>query len=347
MINMINNTSARVQANSIWVTVKSSFSDEVMSLLLTNICVKGIRFNLSKESDMFMLNKKINYIHTLYPNKRIMIDFGGSKQRIKLKKDIIKLKDNELCVLVNSDNFNSQPLTQIGISDLLFKYIQQNSVEGDDILISDGWQQLRIKEVKKNNILCNSKFDCEIYNQRGISVKGIYDFIDHDFSKDIEKYNALEHITDVAISFTNNSKMILNINQLVEPNINVIAKIESCNGLKNLVDIVEVSDEIMIARGDLLVELFYYGLNILKAEEYIYRCCALYNKPYIIATRIADSLETADEMTFEETIVLYNNLLRYPRTTFLLANETSFDESRSVKNLTKVVDRINMIKNCL
>ncbi|MDR2649332.1 MAG: hypothetical protein LBB94_06390 [Clostridiales bacterium] len=59
----------------------------------------------------------------------------------------------------------------------------------------------------------------------------------------------------------------------VNPSLRIISKIESMNGIRNLVSISQVSDEIMIARGDLLVEIFYDGLGLQEVEKYIFACC--------------------------------------------------------------------------
>lgn len=344
MLNLIDRTGSEAQSYSIWVTIKSDFDDKVINSLLLNEHVKGVRFNLTKEPDIDLLNRKLGNIKACNPNTRIMMDFGGNKQRIALNRNSIKLRENERCKLFRVNNMLE--INGIGISEFLFDHMQSTCAIGDYILISDGWQQLKIDGIQKDTIICSSVFECEICNLRGISVKGLYDSIEHDYTKDLKKYQALNYVTDIALSFSNDPVIISNMKNSLGPNVNLIAKIESQGGLKNLIDIVQAADEVMIARGDLLVELYYYGLDLLKVEEYIAQCCSLFKKPFIIATRVADTLETDDEISFEETLMLCTELRKYLKPAFLLANETSVAEEKALKNLNIITERMNMILKC-
>ena len=122
--------------------------------------------------------------------------------------------------------------------------------------------------------------------------------------------------------------------QRLGTDIAIAAKIESVGGLKNAYGIISEADAVMVARGDLLVELSYDGIDLIKAEKCLMDQCDLLQKSCIIATRVADSLEEQDSMTAEEITLLHHELAAYKAPLFImLANETTVDESRCVRNI--------------
>ena len=323
----------------LWCTIKSSFNKGTIDGLIDFKAIKGFRFNLSKESNPERLSDTIRYIKQTDASKKILIDTGGSKQRISLVSGKYNIKKGEVLSIVTNDNLVSE--CQIGVSCELFGYITQSQKVGSKILISDGWQQFVITGIKEDNIICEALFDCELYTNRGISVSGLYDRLQQNYSGDVYKYNQLEkkYVDAIALSFVSGREAIDSMRGVIAEGTKICAKIESLNGLRNIYDISLASDMIMIARGDLLVELSYYHDTFLPIEKIIIEYSRLFNKPCIIATRIADSLETQDYISQEEAAVFGIELIKNPsKIQYLLANETTFDEKRTIQNVKKIIE---------
>jgi pyruvate kinase len=347
MLELFTTSSVNYQAYSFWITAKSHFRKEIVDNLLLDRHTIGIRYNISKENNINVLGEAIKYVNENYPNISVMLDMSGEKQRIKIENGPLVLKKGEICLVADKDS----PVNyDIGIDHYMFQYIIKNCIVDDFLLISDGWQKLIIKEKNDNIIVCEVAFDCEIYHNRGISAKGLYDTLPQNFSKDLQKCEKLNKLCDynnIAVSFVNDRKIIESIRQNFDEEIKITAKIESMTGLRNIMDIAQVADLVMIARGDLLVEISYYNLSLLKAERYIASCCELLNKEFIIATRVADSLETDTEMSFNEIITFSSNLLKYKNPVFLLAAETSYNQNKAVENFMKLIDNADKILSIL
>ena len=350
MLKMLHLKTKEINEN-IWVTIKSNFPIQVVKELLNFECVIGMRFNISKENNLERLCKMLIEINSYAPNKKIMIDFGGEKQRIQIYTDKIepiygqkflftsrmtnKLQVNvdESCIIISPEFEN---------------YVINNRKPGDLVYVSDGWQQFRIISIDEG-IHCSTLTVDTIYNNRGISVKGLYDFLPQNYDKDINKLQYLCEfhckVDYIILSFSNDSPMI----ELVKEKISnfyygkIIAKIETVKGVQNCSKIAYSCDGIMLGRGDLLVELSYDDYNILDAEKYVLSCCNLLNKEFIVATRVADSLETESNMSPAEILLMNYEINSLKIHNYLLSNETTVDYNCSVTHLKKVLETIQFI----
>jgi|GEM_PF-1463918 len=344
------NTEATV---GIWVTAKSFFVKDTIAKLLSPKQVIGIRFNLTKEKQLNKLENSIKYINNNYPNKRIMLDFGGKKERIKLLENKKAIKENEIIELrklpVEKGEVMNYKNTIIYISEDIFNYISSNLHRNDKILISDGWQQLEVLSSDDICITCSCLFDSVLYDNRGISVKGYYDKLEQNYDQDVDKYNILVekgcNITDIALSFVNSSNQIIRMRNILKNNCEIIAKVETLSGIRNLGNILEECNISMLGRGDLLVELSYYDYSFHSIEEMYYSLCQALDTEYILATRVADSLEENEEMSVSELLYLRNEIKKMRKLNLLLSNETSFDESKSINNLMKILNNIRVINS--
>lgn len=347
MLRMHNLKSEKITEN-IWVTVKSNFPVQVVRELLDFDCVIGIRFNLSKEDNLERLCRMLLEINSYMQQKKIMIDFGGEKQRIQISTDkiepIIGQKFLFSSRVSNGLHSNGDELC-IYVSPEFENYVVNNRKAGDLIYVSDGWQQFRIISID-HGIHCSILTSDTIYNNRGISVKGLYDFLPQNFEKDISKFQYLCEcqckVDYIVLSFCSDSSMI----DLVKEKISdfyygdIIAKIETIKGVQNCSNIAASCDGIMLGRGDLLVELSYDGYNILDAERCVLSSCKLLNKDFIVATRVADSLETESSLSPAEVLLMNYEINSLQIHNYLLSNETTVDYNHSVEHLKKVLETI-------
>ncbi len=173
-----------------------------------------------------------------------------------------------------------------------------NDVEvGGKILVDDGNVTLDIIEIDhaNNEIVCVVKNDAYIKDRRGINVPDIdlsLDFISEKDRADIE-FGCDSDVDYIAASFVRTKKDILQMREILnrkgKPNIQIIAKIENMQGVKNIDEILSVVDGIMVARGDLGVEVPTYEVPVIQKN--LIKKCHIANKPVIVATQMLESMQ--------------------------------------------------------
>lgn len=165
--------------------------------------------------------------------------------------------------------------------------------EGDKILIDDGLIELTVLSIEDTDIRCRVYNGGMLGQQKGVNVPGVHvrlpDLTEQD-QKDI--VFAIEHDFDfIAASFVRSAECIHSIRRILnsfDSKIQIIAKIENQDGVEHLDEILEASDGIMVARGDMGVEIPPEDVPHVQ-KQMIARCNAV-SKPVITATQMLDSM---------------------------------------------------------
>lgn len=173
------------------------------------------------------------------------------------------------------------------------KDLQENSY----VLLDDGKLILQVKslDVNKGLIVCEAKNTHTIKENKRVNLPGC-DY-SMPFFSDKDKADVLFAIENgfhyIALSFVNTEKDIQEVKGFIQSKtdrkIQIISKVETTSSIRNINEIIEASDGIMIARGDLGIEIPY--AQVPYWEKYIIRECRKENKPVIVATQMLDSLE--------------------------------------------------------
>lgn len=164
---------------------------------------------------------------------------------------------------------------------------------GDSILIDDGLIELEVTKVEKEDIVCKVISGGELGEKKGVNVPNVKINLPDLTDKDIEdiKFGIEAGFDILAASFVRSASCIKQIKDILKrynSNMLVIAKIENYEGLQNLDDIINESDGIMVARGDLGVEIDPTRLPRLQKE--IIKKCNAKGKVVITATQMLDSM---------------------------------------------------------
>ncbi|MFV0363072.1 MAG: pyruvate kinase [Suipraeoptans sp.] len=165
---------------------------------------------------------------------------------------------------------------------------------GSVILIDDGLIGLEVEEVNGNEIVCKVTNGGELGEKKGVNVPNVPVRLPAITAKDKEdiKFGVGQEIDFIAASFVRNAECILEIraflSELEAPYIPIIAKIENSEGIKNIDEIIRSADGIMVARGDLGVEIPAEEVPYLQ-RMIIDKCNRNY-KPVITATQMLDSM---------------------------------------------------------
>lgn len=252
---------------------------------------------------------RLNFSHGSIPEHKIKID-RIKKVREKLQRPVAimfdtkgpeirlgNLKDDMEPYLNVDDEYILTTKDLIGdekIASITYKELPKDIKKGDSILIDDGLIELKVESVTGDEIhtkVVNGGF---IKSKKGVNVPNVKLRLPSLTEKDIAdlKFGVKEDIDFVAASFVRTKEDVLNIRSVLESegmyNVQIISKIENKEGLENIDTIIEVSDGIMVARGDLGVEIPTEEVPIVQKE--IIKKCNLKGKPVITATQMLDSM---------------------------------------------------------
>ncbi|MEK4561625.1 pyruvate kinase [Staphylococcus sp. FSL K6-3157] len=178
--------------------------------------------------------------------------------------------------------------------------------EGSYILLDDGLIELQVKRIDKDNgeVVCDVLNTGELKNKKGVNLPGVKVSLPGITDKDAEDINfgISEGVDFIAASFVRRPSDVLDIRKLLEAQknttISIIPKIENQEGIDNIKDILEVSDGLMVARGDMGVEIPPESVPMVQKD--LIRQCNKLGKPVITATQMLDSMQRNPRATRAE-----------------------------------------------
>ena len=226
-----------------------------------------------------------------------------------------------------------------------YKGLANDVVKGDLILIDDGLVGLRVEEVAGEEIHCVVENSGIVKNHKGVNVPGVKINLPALTPKDISdiEFGITQGIDFIAASFVRKASDVLAIREVLENNnatdIQIISKIENQEGVDNLDEILQVSDGLMVARGDLGVEIPTEEMPIVQ-KEMIKKCNEL-GKPVITATQMLDSMIRNPRPTRAEVTDVANAI--YDGTdAIMLSGETAAGKYpvEAVKTMAAIAKRI-------
>ncbi|MCX7748777.1 MAG: pyruvate kinase [Clostridia bacterium] len=201
----------------------------------------------------------------------------------------VTLKEGDTFVLVNEDIIGDN--TKCTVS---YKNLYKDVRRGSSILINDGLIELEVDEIKGKDIYCTVLNGGILGNRKGINVPGAEIQLPALTEQDIADIRfGIENDFDfIAASFVRKASDVIEIKKVLEKNggqgIKVIAKIENREGIKNFDEINKIADGIMVARGDLGVEIHVEEVPIV--QKALIEKCYRSGKPVITATQMLDSM---------------------------------------------------------
>jgi pyruvate kinase len=237
--------------------------------------------------DVVELNK-----HTDFP-VGILLDTQGPEIRTGVRESDLDLKaGDEISITVRDDVNVEESSIRINYDELI------DTVNvGDKITVDNGLINLEVLEKDKNRMRCKVLDGGKLGSKKHVNLPGIRVNLPAITQKDREDilFGIERELDYIALSFVREADDVLQLRKLIEEHrpdkagtIKIIAKIEDQQGVRNLEDIVKVADGIMVARGDLGVEIDLAELP--NTQRRIVRLCAEYGKRVIVATHLLESM---------------------------------------------------------
>ena len=221
----------------------------------------------------------------------ILLDTKGPEIRTGVLKDgkKVQLSAGEVFTLCTEDIVGDETKASITYPGLV-----ADVQIGSTILIDDGLIELKVKEKRDTEIVCTIINGGELGERKGVNVPNVPVRLPAITDKDRDdlKFGVEQEVDFIAASFVRNAECILEIKAFLKecgaPYIPVISKIENAEGIKNIDEIIRCADGIMVARGDLGVEIPAEEVPYLQ-KMMIQKCNDNY-KPVITATQMLDSM---------------------------------------------------------
>ncbi|NOX87915.1 MAG: pyruvate kinase [Calditrichaeota bacterium] len=217
----------------------------------------------------------------------IMQDLQGPKIRIgKFKNPPIHLKPGDRFTITTREILGDQSIVST-----TYKRLPNDVQPGDNILVNDGLIKLRVKSKAHEDVICEVINGGSLYDRRGINLPGVK--ISEPSLTKKDKNDVLfgvEHEVDyVALSFVRNARSIAELRKFLgDRAVPIVAKLEKPEALQNLDAIIAEADGVMVARGDLGVEISTE--KVPSVQKKIIEKCMIMNKPVITATQMLDSM---------------------------------------------------------
>jgi len=264
--------------------------------VLRKLLLEGMdaaRFNFS-HSDHASHKAKLDILVRIRDELKLhvatILDTKGPEIRIgKFKTGKIQLKKDNTFTLTTKDIEGDENIVSIS-----YKNLTKDIKAGSIVLIDDGLIELSVISISDTDIVCRILNSGEISNNKGVNVPGTN--LSIPFISDKDRADIIFGIKNgfdfIAASFTRTAADVLEIRKIFEDNgcrsVNIIAKIENAEGVKNIDDILAVSDGIMVARGDMGVEIALEDVPIL--QKIIIKKAYNAGKLVITATQMLDSM---------------------------------------------------------
>lgn len=267
----------------------------------------------------------------------IMLDTKGPEYRIKtFENKKIALSDGDKFIFTTNDVVGDQ--TKVSVN---YENLTEELNVGDVIMVNNGLVKFRVDEIKENDIHCTVIAGGVISDRKSMNFPN--KVLTHEYLSDQDKEDLLFGIKNgidfVAASFVSSKSDVEVVRNFLNDNggeeIDIIAKIENRAGVDNIDEICELADGIMVARGDLGVEIPFF--EVPSIQKYLIKKCRLLGKRVITATEMLESMIYNSRPTRAE-ISDVANAVYDGSSAIMLSGETAAGKypAEAVKNMAEI-----------
>nr|WP_321410823.1 pyruvate kinase [uncultured Carboxylicivirga sp.] len=303
-----------------------------------------VRLNTAHQ-DFEGVKKVVDNVRAVSDKIAILIDTKGPEIRTSKCEGNIKFKTGDVVKVKGGiENESSKECIYVSYE----SFVQDVPVDGD-ILIDDGEVALKVNAKEGDALVCTITNDGEVGSRKSVNVPGVRINLPSVTEKDRNfiKYAAEIGIDFVAHSFVRNKEDVLEVQSILDEKnspMKIIAKIENQEGVENLEEILEHVHGIMVARGDLGIEVAQEKIPGIQRQ--MIRACVEAKKPVIVATQMLHTMIKNPRPTRAEVTDVANAI--YHRTdAIMLSGETAYGSYpvEAVKTMSKIAKEVEAAKD--
>lgn len=269
----------------------------------------------------------------------IMLDTKGPEYRIKtFENKKISLADGDKFIFTTEDIVGNQEKVSVN-----YEKLTEELKIGDVIMVNNGLVKFKVDEIKEKDIHCTVISGGEVSDRKSMNFPN--KVLTHDYLSEQDKDDLLFGIKNgidfVAASFVSSKSDVEAVRNFLNENggeeIDIIAKIENRAGVDNIDEICELADGIMVARGDLGVEIPF--VEVPSVQKYLIKKCRLLGKRVITATEMLESMIYNSRPTRAE-ISDVANAVYDGSSAIMLSGETAAGKypAEAVKNMAEIAE---------
>lgn len=275
--------------------------DGIKKLVEAGADVLRLNFSHGTEEDH---SNVVKWIRELEKSVAIMQDIQGPKIRTGEAKESTQFKKSDEIKITNKETISDDNIIYINYKDL-FKDLNS----GERIFIDDGQIVIRIIKKTKSSMLGQVEVGGELRSNQGVAFPDSKLSVSAITKKDIAdlKFGKKLDIDIVAVSFVRDANDIKKVREIIDKNIKIIAKIELKNAVKNLDSIIDEADGVMVARGDLGVQLDLEKVPFIQKQ--ILNEANAKGKITVTATEMLQSMKESHRPTRAEVTDITNAIL--------------------------------------
>lgn len=278
----------------------STWDDSVLERMYENgMRLARINASFADEAELDRVSKQLRKIS---PRIATILDTQGTKIRVRGLTKEIEVKDT--LILSSKDNPNPN------IVKVTYPTLHDDVVIGTKILLDDGNIQLIVKQIKGSEVLCDVTQAGILKPNKTVNIPSVnlnFPALTEKDKKDIV-YAANNGFDYISASFVRTKEDIFSVRELIgENDTKIIAKIENEQGVANFDEILKVTDAVMIARGDMGVEMDLEDVPLIQ-KQLIFKCREA-GKPVIVATQMLESMRENKRPTRAEVSDVANAVM--------------------------------------
>ncbi|HPS57351.1 MAG TPA: pyruvate kinase [Spirochaetota bacterium] len=313
-------------------------------IFLTGMDVARLNFSHGTHEEHLVRVNRFKQIRSeLGRSAALLLDTKGPEIRLrKFKNGKIMLPTGSKFILTTEDIEGDEQRVAV-----TYKDITKDLTKGNRVLIDDGLIDLKVTGVTDKEVMCEVMNGGELSDRKGVNLQGVtarMPFMSDQDRKDL-LFGIQNDFEFVAASFVRNADDVKQIKSFLEEHgggfIKVISKIENRDGVKNIDEIIRVSDGTMVARGDMGVEISFE--EIPRLQKLIIKKTLNAGKPAITATQMLDSMIRNPRPTRAEITDVANAI--YDGTSaIMLSGETAVGKfpELTVVTMAKIAEKTEM-----
>ncbi len=278
----------------------SNTKEMLRSLVKEGVDVFRLNFSHGTHEDHLKVVNNIREVNKeLDATVSILLDLQGPKIRIQIMEDGVVLERGQELVITQRELIGNSKIVSTS-----YKELPRDVKMGDSILVDDGKIELKVKEVKDIDVVTEVVYGGPLKSRKGINLPftkvSAPSLTDKDYEDLIFGLN--NNVDWIALSFVRKAYDIEALREIInkhKSNARIVAKIEKPEALENIDEIIAVTDAVMVARGDLGVEIWLEEVPMV--QKMLVEKCNKAGKPVIVATQMMESMIENPRPTRAET----------------------------------------------